>query len=372
MLGSSLRVLDAACAVAAAVATAANAQGSWSKKAPMAAALNEVALAAVGGKIHVIGGSVLGVAGPYHQEYDIAKDTWRAARDVCRRASTTSASPCLNGKVYTVGGFVASVHRDGQNAAYEYDPAQRHLAHPAADEGRPRLGRRRRARRQDLRRRRAQSGRPGGRHPRGVRSRDQCLEGARAAAAARDHTATVAVDGKLHVIGGRTGGSTEKTDQHDIYDPAKNTWTSGPPLPTPRSGLAATLYKDMILVIGGELPPNTFAQNEGYNPKTKSWQALAPMPAGRHGTGAAASGGNVYVAAGSLKPRLRRRHQRADRIYLAVTTFTRRRCWIEPADWRRATNIEWGAFCATQYHLRAGCAGLACARRHRSTFVMST
>jgi hypothetical protein len=62
------------------------------------------------------------------------------------------------------------------------------------------------------------------------------------------------------------------------------------------------VYKDMILVLGGELPPNTFAQNEAYNPKTKSWQALEPMPAGRHGTGAAASGGNVYVAAGSLRP----------------------------------------------------------------------
>ena len=49
---------------------------------------------------------------------------------------------------------------------------------------------------------------------------------------ARDHTATAAIDGKLHVIGGRTGGSTEKVDQHDIYDPASNTWTSGPPLPT--------------------------------------------------------------------------------------------------------------------------------------------
>ena len=89
---------------------------------------------------------------------------------------------------------------------------------------------------------------------------------------ARDHTAMVAADGKIHVIGGRTGASTEKTDQHDIYDPASNTWSSGPPLPTPRSGLAATLYKDLILVLGGELPPNTFAQNEAYNPKTKSWQ----------------------------------------------------------------------------------------------------
>jgi N-acetylneuraminic acid mutarotase len=114
--------------------------------------------------------------------------------------------------------------------------------------------------------------------------------------------AVVAADGKLHAIGGRTGASTDKTDQHDVYDPESDTWTSGPPLPTPRSGLAGTLYKDMILVLGGELPPNTFAQNEAYNPKTKSWQALAPMPAGRHGTGAAASSGNVYVAAGSLRP----------------------------------------------------------------------
>ena len=153
----------------------------------MAAALNEVALAAVGGKIHVIGGSVLGVAGPYHQEYDIAKDTWRP-RAMLPKGLDHIGVAVLNGKIYTVGGFIASVHRDGQNAAYEYDPGKRHLAHPAADEGRPRLGRRRRARRQDLRRRRPQSGRTGGRHPRGVRSRDQQLEGARAAAArARPH-----------------------------------------------------------------------------------------------------------------------------------------------------------------------------------------
>ena len=86
---------------------------------------------------------------------------------------------------------------------------------------------------------------------------------------ARDHMAVVAADGKIHAIGGRTGGSKEMTGQHDIYDPKTDTWSSGPPLPTPRSGLAAALYKDLVLVIGGELPPNTFAQNEAYDPKTK-------------------------------------------------------------------------------------------------------
>jgi N-acetylneuraminic acid mutarotase len=112
----------------------------------------------------------------------------------------------------------------------------------------------------------------------------------------------VAAEGKLHAIGGRFGASADKTDMHDIYDPATNSWTSGPPLPTARSGVAYTFYQSLILVLGGELAPNTFVENEAYDPKTKSWKTLTPMPAGRHGTAAATTGGRVYLAAGSLKP----------------------------------------------------------------------
>src|SRR4030095_9187322 len=46
----------------------AQSQGSWMMKAPIPLARNEVTLAAVGGKIHVIGGSVEGVAGGYPPE----------------------------------------------------------------------------------------------------------------------------------------------------------------------------------------------------------------------------------------------------------------------------------------------------------------
>ena len=66
--------------------------------------------------------------------------------------------------------------------------------------------------------------------------------------------------------------------------------------------LAYTLYRNLILVLGGELAPNTFAENEAFDPKTKTWRTLAPMPAGRHGTAAATTGNSVYLAAGSLKP----------------------------------------------------------------------
>jgi hypothetical protein len=62
------------------------------------------------------------------------------------------------------------------------------------------------------------------------------------------------------------------------------------------------LYQGMIVVLGGELPPDTFAENEAYDPKSMRWRTLAGMPGGRHGTGAAVIGKSIYVAAGSLKP----------------------------------------------------------------------
>ncbi len=112
----------------------------------------------------------------------------------------------------------------------------------------------------------------------------------------------VAAEGKIHAIGGRITTPTDRTGEHDIYDPKTNSWSGAPPLPTPRSGLAYALYRGMIVVLGGELPPNTFAENEAFDPKSMSWRTLASMPAGRHGTSAAVIDNNIYVVAGSLKP----------------------------------------------------------------------
>jgi N-acetylneuraminic acid mutarotase len=174
---------------AAAVTTAANAQtGDWSGKAPMPAPVYEVALAAVGDKIHVIGGSVLGVAGPYHLEYDIAKDTWRA-RALLPKGLDHVGATVLNGKIYTVGGFVATLHRDGQNAAYEYDPASdtwRIL--PLMKAGRGSVG-------------------------------------------------VAALGGKIYAVGGRNADGNVVTT-HEVFDPATNVWTELAPLPHARDHTA--------------------------------------------------------------------------------------------------------------------------------------
>jgi N-acetylneuraminic acid mutarotase len=148
-------------------------QGSWTTKAPVPARLNEVTVAAVAGKLHVMGGSVLGFTGPYHVQYDPANDSWRT-RAPLPRSLDHIGSVELNGKIYLIGGFVGGgVHRDGQNTAFEYDPASdtwRILAPMKA--GRASVG-------------------------------------------------VVALDGKIHAIGGRSPDNNVTVATHEVYDPAR-------------------------------------------------------------------------------------------------------------------------------------------------------
>jgi len=110
----------------------------------------------------------------------------------------------------------------------------------------------------------------------------------------------IAVDGLIHAIGGRFNATADNTGTHDVYDPATNSWKSAAPLPTPRSASAVTLYRDLILVVGGECNNGkTFVENEGYDQKTDHWLTLAPMETGRHGFRAVTIGDRAYFPGGA-------------------------------------------------------------------------
>jgi N-acetylneuraminic acid mutarotase len=98
--------------------------------------------------------------------------------------------------------------------------------------------------------------------------------------------------------------SSDKTNMHEIYDPATDSWTMGPPMPTARSGGTGIVYQGMILVVGGEGAEGgkTFSENEAFDGKTNKWVTLAPMPSGRHAFGLAVAGSSVYLVAGSTGP----------------------------------------------------------------------
>ena len=92
----------------------------------------------------------------------------------------------------------------------------------------------------------------------------------------------------------------DNTGMHDVYDPATNSWKSAAPMPTPRSAMAVTLYRGLILVAGGECNNRkTFIENEGYDPKTDRWVSLASMATGRHGFRAVTLGDLAYFAGGA-------------------------------------------------------------------------
>jgi N-acetylneuraminic acid mutarotase len=74
------------------------------------------------------------------------------------------------------------------------------------------------------------------------------------------------LDGKIHTFGGeRPDGVYEN---HEVYDPSKNSWTVETKLPTPRHGFAAVTANGKIYVIGGG-PKQGLAQTdvvEVWNP----------------------------------------------------------------------------------------------------------
>jgi N-acetylneuraminic acid mutarotase len=254
--------------------------GTWTQKAPMPAVRGEVAAAEVGGKLYAVGGNFERKVLPRNEEYDPATDRWRARAPLPEPRDHLGVAT-VGGKIYAFGGFTSSVHQGAGDGAFEYDPETTagepwHHEWSARFVGLAVLG--------------------GKIHVIGGRGLDNVTAathevydvatGTWSMAAplprARDHMAVVAVDGKIHAIGGRLTGPADQTAQHDVYDPAANSWTSAAPLPTPRSGVAGVLYRGMILVLGGELPPgHTFPENESYDAKGDRWVTLAPLPAPR-------------------------------------------------------------------------------------------
>jgi len=301
-------------------------QGNWSTKAPLLTQHLDAGVAAVDGKIYVLGGESIGnPAAPFNQQYDPTTDRWRDLAPMPRGISHAGVA-AYNGKIYVLGGFTAIVHAAALDQVLEYDiAADRWRQLPPLNSPRGSVG----------------VAVVGGKvHAIGGRGLNNVtvathevydpVSGKWSQAArlptARDHIGVVVVDGRIHVVGGRisnhatdnskpTTGSAAfsslnngfNTPLHDVYDPATNSWQSAQPVPTARSNGAAVYYHGLILYVGGECKkpdPNgggeTFTENEAYDPITNRWLTLTPLPEGRQGFGAATVGQSAYFAGGSL------------------------------------------------------------------------
>ena len=123
-------------------------------------------------------------------------------------------------------------------------------------------------------------------------------------AQAREHTAAVAFDGDLWVLGGRW--EDEMLESVEVFDTDSGTWSSGPSMQEARSGFGATVLDDSIFVAGGEV----FDQSNGFVATAldsverfdgEVWTFIATLPRRIHGVPLVTVGDSIYLLGGSIE-----------------------------------------------------------------------
>lgn len=112
-----------------------------------------------------------------------------------------------------------------------------------------------------------------------------------------------ALRGKIYAIGGRTGARPRQGTALgilEVYDVATGTWSSGPPMKTPRMDVYAVVpYDRGIWVIGGYNPTDGYLSSvEIFDPLLEVWFAGPPMPTPRSNAIAGVCDDHLFVVGG--------------------------------------------------------------------------
>ena len=228
--------------------------GSWITLAPLPEARHHAGLTAIGDLLYLTGGNAEGFAGRANLWiYDPQADKWSAGPQMPDRRSAHAAVE-VDGRLYLVGGVIPS--QTLRAPTWRYDPASRSWTDSLAP-----------------------------------------------LPTYREHLAAVTAEGTIIAVGGRSGANLAAMER---FDPATDTWTALPALPTARGGLTAAVLDGAIHVIGGEGidEPGIFAQHEILDLGTLTWSTGPPLARGRHGLGSGVIAGRLYLAAGGTNPGL--------------------------------------------------------------------
>ena len=284
-----------------------SADGIWATRADMPTGRWELSTCVVDGKIYAIGG-----AGPVHEAlrtvevYDPGTDTWTTKSEMLTARQGLSTS-VVNGKIYAIGGGAASSASYGSVETYstveEYDPAIDTWAtrspmptargfHSAnlVDGNIYIIGG-------------SQASHPGRNHVLTVEMYDPATDTwSQKGDMPRGIGAgfSSVVDGKIYVLGGYGG-----SQRVDEYDPVADTWTQKSDMPTARHALSTSALDGKIYAIGGYVPgvggyPGV-AIVEVYDPAKDTWTTAPDMPTGRFGPRTSEVDGRIYVIGGMAR-----------------------------------------------------------------------
>ena len=255
----------------------------WTKKQPMPRPAHHAALAAVNGKIYAFGGFVaptttaIPVGAAWEPiadawEFTPATDSWKPLAPLpgARGAAIAAA---VDGKIYVIGG-ATTMEGSKQPFFTAFGPARVLATNQVYDPA------------------------------------TNTWESRNSMSVPRNHAFSGVVNGKIYVIGGRTGHgfilSATNTDVVEEYDPASDMWSLPKErMPTARSGGASGSDGRRIYVAGGEVTTTelvaAFRAVEAYDPVTNSWTTLPSMPMPRHGAAGAVIGNRFHLVSGMIQ-----------------------------------------------------------------------
>ncbi len=270
------------------VASLASAQGVWESRAGYPIEATEVSSAAIESKVYAMCGITPRGSVNALFIYDRFTDTWKQGASIPISGGADHCNvAAVVGKLYLLGGLGDLT---GRSETYEYDPAADRwrvvgrMPTPRGASGVAAIGTRIYV--------------AGGLASGGSVAAFEVFDTATGQwsrlpdmPTARDHLTAQAVNGNFYAISGRVG---DVLAVNEEYDPATNAWRSRAPILTPRGGLGSGTLGNRIQVFGGEgpsgTPQGTYRQNEEYDPRTDTWRSLASMPNPRHGLYGATAG----------------------------------------------------------------------------------
>jgi len=276
------------------------ASNAWETRAPMPLPRTEVAAAAIGSEIVVLGGFTIDRGASTRVDaYSPARNTWRRLPDLPIGVHHTTAVGA-GGRLYVLGGYTAAGVPLRTALVFEREAwrALPRMPFPRAAAGAGVAGGKivvaggvttgatrlaRNALSFDLRTRRW-SVVPG--------------------PTQREHLGVTSLAGTVYAIGGRTSGLDTNLLHFESYRPGAKRWGRLPPVPDPRGGTGAAALLGHVVSAGGEEPAGTIAEVLAYRVAARRWIRLDDLATPRHGVGMAALSGRVFVIGGGPEPGL--------------------------------------------------------------------
>ena len=271
----------------------------WETRAPLPVPRTEVAAAAFGSEIAVVGGFELDrSASRRAHAYSPGRDRWRRLPDLPVGVHHAMAVGS-GGRVYVLGGYTSAgtplrtihVLERGRWRALPRMPFPRAAAGAGVARGRIVV---------------AGGVTTGGRLARNALSLDLATRrwSVVVGPTPREHLGVTALAGVVYAVGGRTAGLDTNLLHFESYRPGERSWRRLQPVPDARGGTGAAGLAGHVVSVGGEEPAGTIAEVLAYRVADRRWVPLDDLPTPRHGVGVAALGGRVYVIGGGPEPGL--------------------------------------------------------------------